>query len=120
MDRGELLNVSPVRTRTREPDEVCAQAVDLARRAADEMAGPGAILAPQWVPWRERLRPGDLGAGDILPAPADDERLVPVAALEGDDAVEDLAVMVSQLAGLAESAVSAITAADVPVSRARV
>ena len=47
--------------------------------------GPDAILAPPWVPWRERLRPGDLGAGDILPAPPDDERLVPAAVLEGDD-----------------------------------
>ena len=37
--------------------------------------GPDAILAPPWVPWRERVRPGDLGAGDILPAAPDDERL---------------------------------------------
>ena len=53
------------------------------------LPGPDAVLAPPWVPWRERLRPGDLGVGDILPAAADDERLVPVAALEGDDGIED-------------------------------
>lgn len=39
--------------------------------------GPEATLAPQWVPWSERLRPGDLGVGDLLPTRADDERLVP-------------------------------------------
>src|SRR5262249_58502174 len=41
LNGGELLNVSPVRTR--EPDEVCAQAVDLARSAAEEMAGAAAV-----------------------------------------------------------------------------
>lgn len=37
----------------------------------------GAILAPAWVPWRERIRPGDLSPGDILPVDEDDMRLVP-------------------------------------------
>lgn len=47
----------------------------------------GALLAPAWVPWSERLRPGDLGPGDLLPTRADDPRLAPgYAAL--DDAVE--------------------------------
>ena len=138
--------MSPARTRTREPDQACAEAVDLARDAlvaivgaaavgdhrgvqaegerivthlfdcADPayagwrwavtvtraprskvvtvsetvlLPGPGALLAPDWVPWHDRLRPGDLGVGDLLPAPPDDERLVPLAALEGDDAVTD-------------------------------
>jgi hypothetical protein len=39
--------------------------------------GPDALLAPDWVPWSERLRPGDLGPGDLLPAEADDPRLEP-------------------------------------------
>ncbi|SFC22510.1 DUF3027 domain-containing protein [Streptomyces aidingensis] len=46
----------------------------------DEVAllpGPDALLAPQWVPWSERLRPGDLSPGDLLPAPGDDLRLEP-------------------------------------------
>src|SRR5580704_14280786 len=104
--------------RVREPDEVCAAAVDVGRAAAEEMAGtatvgphvgleadgervvthlfdclhpayqgwrwavtltrasrsktvtvcesvllpgPDSVLAPEWVPWRERVRPGDLG-----------------------------------------------------------
>ena len=53
------------------------------------LPGPGALLAPPWVPWQDRLRPGDLGVGDLLPAPPDDERLVPLVTLEGDDAVAD-------------------------------
>ena len=138
--------MSPTRTRTREPDQACAEAVDLARDAlvgivgaeqvgghlgvqaegerivthlfdcADPayagwrwavtvvraprakavtvsetvlLPGPGALLAPDWVPWLDRLRPGDLGVGDLLPAPPDDERLVPLVVLEGDDAVID-------------------------------
>lgn len=154
--------MSPLRGRTKEPDETCAQAVDLARAAAEELAGlagvgehlgatadgdrlvthlfrsldpayrgwcwaitvarasrskhvtvseglllPGdeAILAPDWVPWRERLRPGDLGPGDLLPAAPDDARLVPMATLDGDDGLTDWgesswAVPGAELAGL--------------------
>jgi hypothetical protein len=39
--------------------------------------GSEAILPPEWLPWSERLRPGDLGVGDLLPTREDDERLVP-------------------------------------------
>jgi hypothetical protein len=53
------------------------------------LPGPDALLAPPWVPWQDRLRPGDVGIGDLLPASADDERLVPFVVLEGDDAVTD-------------------------------
>jgi hypothetical protein len=138
--------VSSVRTRTREPDQACAEAVDLARDAVVAVVGPdrvgehlevqaegerivthlfacedpayvgwrwavtvvraprakavtvsetvllpgpAALLAPDWVPWHDRLRPGDLGVGDLLPAPPDDERLAPLVVLEGDDAVTD-------------------------------
>lgn len=132
------------RTRTRTPvaDQACADAVDLARQAAEEIARPGevgehlgfdvegdrvvthyfacldrayrgwrwavtvaraararnvtvsetvllpgtgALLPPTWVPWSERLRPGDLGVGDLLPAPADDDRLVPGYTVTSDD-----------------------------------
>jgi hypothetical protein len=41
------------------------------------LPGGGALLAPEWVPWSERLRPGDLGPGDLLPTEADDLRLEP-------------------------------------------
>ncbi|MFC5145590.1 DUF3027 domain-containing protein [Streptomyces aureoversilis] len=120
--------------RSRTPDRLCAEAVDLARAAAEEAAlpgtvgehvqtvadgdrvvthsflcldpayrgwrwavtvarasraknvtldetvllpGPDALLAPEWVPWSERLRPGDMGPGDLLPTDAEDLRLVP-------------------------------------------
>jgi Protein of unknown function (DUF3027) len=39
------------------------------------LAGPESVVGPAWVPWAERLRPGDLGVGDLLPTAADDERL---------------------------------------------
>jgi hypothetical protein len=39
------------------------------------LPGDEAIVAPPWVPWSERLRPGDLGVGDLLPTRADDLRL---------------------------------------------
>ncbi len=138
--------MSPVRVRSKEPDQACAEAVDLARAALVEVAGadqvgeylgleaggdrvvthmfacldpaypgwrwavtvtrasraktvtvddsallpgPEALLAPAWVPWRDRLQPGDLGVGDLLPAGEDDERLVPMVMLAGDDAVVD-------------------------------
>jgi hypothetical protein len=140
--------VSTIRNRAKEADQVCADAVDVARKAliddagvtsdavgehlgvepvadrvvlhlfgcadrayagwrwavtvtraprsklvtVDEsvlLPGPDALLAPAWVPWHDRLRPGDVGIGDLLPASLDDERLVPFAVLDGDDAVTD-------------------------------
>jgi DUF3027 family protein len=138
--------VSPVRVRSKEPDQACAEAVDQARAAlvedvgADQVGrhlgleaggdrvvthlfecldpaypgwrwavtvtrasraktvtvddsallpGPDALLAPAWVPWRDRLQPGDLGVGDLLPAGEDDDRLVPMVMLAGDNAVVD-------------------------------
>jgi Protein of unknown function (DUF3027) len=138
--------VSPVRVRSKEPDQACAEAVDQARAAlvedvgADQVGrhlgleaggdrvvthlfecldpaypgwrwavtvtrasraktvtvddsallpGPDALLAPAWVPWRDRLQPGDLGVGDLLPSGEDDDRLVPMVMLAGDNAVVD-------------------------------
>jgi hypothetical protein len=143
-----LALVSTIRSRAKEPDQVCADAFDLARRSlvddaqvssdavgdylgveatadrvvthffrctdpgytgwrwavtvtraprskivtVDEsvlLPGADSLLAPAWVPWQDRLRPGDVGIGDLLPASADDERLVPFVVLDGDDAVTD-------------------------------
>ena len=138
--------MSPTTTRQAEPDQACADAVDLARAAAEADAGlgqvgphvgievegdrlvthffasldpgyvgwrwavtvsrasrsksvtvsetvlvpgPDALLAPPWVPWTERVRPGDLKAGDLLPAPSDDERLVPAVAIAGEAGLLD-------------------------------
>ncbi|MFD4787758.1 DUF3027 domain-containing protein [Streptomyces sp. NPDC058459] len=126
--------MSAATTRSRTPDRLCAEAIGLARTAAEEAAAPGvvgehiglvsegdrvvthyfeceepgyrgwrwaatvarasrakivtldevvllpgrdALLAPEWVPWSERLRPGDLGPGDLLPTDEEDLRLEP-------------------------------------------
>ncbi|TDC79171.1 DUF3027 domain-containing protein [Micromonospora sp. KC606] len=54
------------------------------------LPGSDALLAPGWVPWQERLKPGDLGPGDLLPTPPDDERLTPGYLLSDDPAVEEI------------------------------
>jgi Protein of unknown function (DUF3027) len=41
------------------------------------LPGEDALLAPTWIPWSDRLQPGDLGVGDLLPTSLDDPRLVP-------------------------------------------
>ncbi|TFI28193.1 DUF3027 domain-containing protein [Streptomyces sp. 4R-3d] len=126
--------MSAATTRSRTPDRLCAEAVDLARSAAEEAAAPGVVgehvsavsegdrvvthlfeckeigyrgwrwavtvarasrsklvtldetvllpgpdslQAPEWVPWSDRLRPGDMGPGDLLPTEAADLRLEP-------------------------------------------
>jgi hypothetical protein len=48
------------------------------------LPGDDAVLSPVWLPWDQRLRPGDLGVGDLLPTRADDPRLVPTW-FSGDD-----------------------------------
>jgi hypothetical protein len=49
------------------------------------LPGAEAVLAPEWLPWSERLRPGDMGAGDLLPTAADDPRLTPAYFSTEDD-----------------------------------
>ena len=145
-DGAELVIVSPTTTRQAEPDQASADAVGLARAAAEADAGPDqvgphvgmevesdrvvthlfaslspayvgwrwavtvtraarskvvtvsenvllpgpdSLLAPSWVPWTERVRPGDLKAGDLMPAKSDDERLVPVVAIAGETGLLD-------------------------------
>lgn len=67
-------------SRSRQPtvDEICL------------LPGPDALLAPEWVPWSDRLRPGDLGVGDLLPTSADDDRLAPAYLLSDDPAVAEV------------------------------
>ncbi|MFC4536688.1 DUF3027 domain-containing protein [Sphaerisporangium dianthi] len=50
------------------------------------LPGAGALLPPAWVPWSERLLPGDLGVGDLLPTSDDDDRLAPGFTETDDDA----------------------------------
>lgn len=56
--------------------------------------GPTALLAPPWVPWEQRVRPGDLGPGDLLAPLPDDPRLVPGYLATGDPLIDDTAVEV--------------------------
>jgi hypothetical protein len=51
--------------------------------------GPDALLAPKWIPYADRLLPGDVGVGDIVPSQPDDARLVPgFAALPQDEELD--------------------------------
>ncbi|MDL5155752.1 DUF3027 domain-containing protein [Actinomycetospora termitidis] len=49
------------------------------------LPGTGAVVAPEWIPWNERVRAEDLSPGDLLPVDEDDERLVPAHASLDDD-----------------------------------
>ena len=49
--------------------------------------GDEAIVAPEWVPYKDRIKPGDLSPGDLLPVEEDDPRLVPTYSF-GDDPIE--------------------------------
>ncbi len=51
------------------------------------LPGADSIVAPAWVPYRERIRPGDMSAGDLLPVADDDPRLVLTYSF-GDDALD--------------------------------
>ena len=41
------------------------------------LPGPDALVAPEWVPWEERLEPGDMGPRDTLPKLDQDPNLQP-------------------------------------------
>ncbi|MFI1536614.1 DUF3027 domain-containing protein [Streptomyces anandii] len=158
--------MSAATTRSRTPDRLCAEAVDLARAAAEEAAAPGvvgehtgvvsegdrvvthffeckemgyrgwrwavtvarasrakivtldeavllpgpdALLAPEWVPWSERLRPGDMGPGDLLPTDAEDLRLEP--GFSGEDEPAPDSAVSADMAELVEAEDAEVTAA---------
>ncbi|WP_407671232.1 DUF3027 domain-containing protein [Nocardia stercoris] len=54
------------------------------------LPGPDALVAPDFVPWEQRVRPGDLNPGDLLAPPVDDPRLAPGYLLTGDPAVDEV------------------------------
>lgn len=64
------------------------------------LPGEGAILGAAWLPWAERLRPGDIGPGDVLPFRADDPRLEPGWTASGDPEVDEVAIEELALARL--------------------
>jgi len=55
------------------------------------LPGPDAVLAPEWLPYAERLAPGDLGAGDVLPFRPDDPNLEAGFEATGEEDVDQMA-----------------------------
>ena len=49
------------------------------------LPGEGALLAPAWEPWAERLKPSDVGADDLLPFREQDARLEQGYEATGDE-----------------------------------
>jgi len=62
------------------------------------LPGPDAIVAPSWVPYKERLQPGDLSPGDLLPVEDEDARLVPTYFFGDDPLDTDAKAQVRQVA----------------------
>jgi hypothetical protein len=57
------------------------------------LPGPDALLAPEWVAYRDRIQPGDVGVGDIVPSSLDDTRLVPsIHSLIADEELDAMQV----------------------------
>ena len=54
------------------------------------LPGTKALLAPNWIPYSQRIQPGDLGVGDVVPTAADDERLTPGYAVLPEDEELDI------------------------------
>jgi len=74
------------------------------------LPGPDALLAPEWIPYRDRIQPGDVGVGDIVPSSLDDTRLVPsVHSLIADEELD--AIQVFDL-GLGRARVMSIEGRD--------
>jgi hypothetical protein len=56
------------------------------------LPGDDAVLAPAWVPWSDRLAPGDLGPADVLPYREDDPLLQPGYQQTGDEEADRVAL----------------------------
>ena len=76
------------------------------------LPGEGALLPPAWLPWSDRVAPGDLGETDVLPFRADDplldeayETVGAADAAGGDDAFDDVDVAVGWELGLGRARV---------------
>lgn len=81
------------------------------------LPGDDAITAPEWVPWRQRIQPGDLGPGDLLPADEDDSRLVP-GYTGGDETIDQDAVQaVSDELGLGRPRVLSLEGRELAAQR---
>jgi hypothetical protein len=56
------------------------------------LPGEDALLSPEWVPYAERLAPGDVGPGDVTPYVEDDPLLVAGFEATGDEDVDQVAL----------------------------
>ncbi|WP_280760170.1 DUF3027 domain-containing protein [Prescottella agglutinans] len=73
---------------------VVAAAPDSDHVTISELAllpGPDALVAPEWLPWDQRVRPGDLSPGDLLAPAPNDPRLVPGYVATGDPEIDEVA-----------------------------
>lgn len=75
---------SVVVTRVARSKHVTVSEVDLLPTA-------GSIVSPEWVPYTERLAPGDLGAGDVSPYVEDDPLLEAGFEATGEEDVDQMA-----------------------------
>ena len=56
------------------------------------LPGTDSVLAPAWLPWADRLAPGDLSPGDVLPKRVDDPLLDQGFEATGDEDVDAVAL----------------------------
>ena len=59
---------------------------------ANLVPGDGSLLSPEWVPYAERLAPGDVGPGDVTPLVEEDPFLEPGFEATGDEDVDRVAL----------------------------
>jgi hypothetical protein len=86
------------------------------------LPGEGALLSRQWVPWAERIQPGDVTPGLLMPAPEDDLRLEPgytggESAADADPAEASMARAVVAELGLGRERVLSRTGRDEATER---
>ena len=81
------------------------------------LPGDDAVLAPEWVPWRERIRPGDLGPGDLLPTEEDDHRLAPAYTAADEVVDQDAVKEVADELGLGRARVLSVEGRELAAER---
>jgi hypothetical protein len=74
------------------------------------LPGEGALLAQDWIPWAERIQPGDVAPGLLMPTPEDDPRLEP--GFTGGELATD--------ADPAEASMARVVVAELGLGRERV
>ena len=82
------------------------------------LPGADSLLAPNWIPYQQRVQPGDLRIGDVIPTAADDERLVPgLMVLPEDEDFDRLDLNELYELGLGKARVLSVTGKDAASNR---